>query len=197
MVRTMSLYLIGVLLVVLVGVAAFFIYKFWGRGGPVQDYVVQDEQQKTPSSTGTGREDLGPAVPGFKPVPAVYDPTARVTFKNDGTKTCLATDSGNNDAVVSAEICNNTDTRQHWKYDINTKKLENVQGICLQAGTGVIGWSCLEDSPNQQWAYSIQDQVLKNNGTGKCLGLKNEDGVGLEDCSPNTSTQKWTVGIVR
>jgi hypothetical protein len=199
---SMSLYLVGLLLLIVLaigtGVWFFVIRKKQQPQDQQPQEQKQQQQQRTP--TGTGREDLGPQVPGFESVPVVYDPTARVTFKNDGTKTCLATDGGNNDALVSSELCNNaSDVRQRWTYDISKQQLRNVQGICLQAGAGtsreVIGWSCHEDAPAQKWAYSIQDKTLKNGGSGRCLGLKDGDGsgVGLADCSASTSTQKWTV----
>ena len=200
---SMSLYLILIVMAI-VGIGAGVWFFLIRKKQQPQEQQPQQQQQQQPqqrSPTGTGREDRGPQVPGFESVPVVYDPNARVTFKNDGTKTCLATDSGNNDALVSSELCNNaSDVRQRWTYDISKQQLRNVQGICLQAGTGtsreVIGWSCHEDAPAQKWAYSIQDKTLKNEGSGRCLSLKDGgdgSGVGLTDCSASTSTQKWTV----
>ncbi|TMS16204.1 Polypeptide N-acetylgalactosaminyltransferase 6 [Larimichthys crocea] len=122
-------------------------------------------------------------------------------IKNSGSNTCL--DVGENNQGGKAVImyqCHNMGGNQYFEYTSHKELRHNIgKQLCLHAtpqpepvkidlcqlkgkGTSL--------SPQQEWVF-IEEKLLKNPSSGKCLQLK-EGQVQMSDCNAFDVYQHWT-----
>lgn len=172
-------------LVALAIVVALFIWFNRDKDISPRDSPISGPQQRPDQST---MPEV--SVPGFVDVHATYDPDNIVQVQSIAGG-CLALPDGNNGTrPVLSRHCSTADTGQRWRYDANTKQLQNANGSCLERS--LRGWVCDSEDVDQRWTYSNATRQFVHKD-GSCLSVDGKGGLEVQACRSEEQTQQWKV----